>query len=159
MQLCAPSIKQKTTIKTTNAQLPKWEGLVADIKGKITTITGTVFSWEDPHSLHGEISAALSNNDLNTNQIKKLQKLYSEYQVLYQKISKAKGKIMEADMANARMTRVQTDSPPVACVGCEQNQPNQLAHIGGCLEDPDEEKAEERAEEEVDVPDNWEDLF
>ena len=141
-----PSAKPKTLIKTTNAQLPKWEQLVADIKLKISNITGRTFSWEDSFTLHGEISAALSDNDLNTNQIKKLQKLYSEYQVLYQKISKAKGKIMEAEMQNAKIVRSETNSSAAACVGCEQNQPNQLAHIGGCLEDP----------EEVEVPDDWE---
>ena len=141
-----PSAKPKTLIKTTNAQLPKWEQLVADIKLKISNITGRTFSWEDSFTLHGEISAALSDNDLNTNQIKKLQKLYSEYQVLYQKISKAKGKIMEAEMQNAKIVRSETNPSAAACVGCEQNQPNQLAHIGGCLEDP----------EEVEVPDDWE---
>ena len=141
-----PSAKPKTLIKTTNAQLPKWEQLVADIKLKISNITGRTFSWEDSFTLHGEISAALSDNDLNTNQIKKLQKLYSEYQVLYQKISKAKGKIMEAEMQNAKIVRSETNPSAAACVGCEQNQPNQLAQIGGCLEDP----------EEVEVPDDWE---
>lgn len=141
-----PTAKPKTLIKTTNAQLPKWEQLVADIKLKISNITGRTFSWEDSFTLHGEISAALSDNDLNTNQIKKLQKQYSEYQVLYQKISKAKGKIMEAEMQNAKIVRSETNPSAAACVGCEQNQPNQLAHIGGCLEDP----------EEVEVPDDWE---
>lgn len=160
-----PIAKPKTLIKTTNAQLPKWEVLVADIKLKISNITGRTFSWEDSFSLHGEISAALSDIDLNTNQIKKLQKQYSEYQVLYQKISKAKGKIMEAEMQNAKIVRSETNSS-AACEGCEQNQPNQLAHIGGCLEDPDEVEVPDNWEEgefvgekkvEAEVPENWED--
>lgn len=163
MQACLPSTKPKTMIKTTNAQLPKWEGLVADIKFKISSITGTTFSWDDSFTLHGEISAALLDNDLTTNQIKKLQKLYSEYQVLYQKISKAKGKIMEAEMENAKMARSETNSS-AACAGCEQNQPNQLAHIGGCLEDPEDqipdnwEEGEFVGKKTEEVPDSWEDL-
>jgi hypothetical protein len=160
-----PSAKPKTLIKTTNAQLPKWEQLATDIKFKISNITGRTFSWEDSFTLHGEISEALSDKDLNTNQIKKLQKQYSEYQVLFQKISKAKGKIMEAEMDNAKIVRSETHSS-TACVGCEQNQPNQLAHIGGCLEDPDEFEVPDNWEEgefvgqktvEVEVPENWED--
>ena len=153
-----PSAKPKTMMKTTNAQLPKWEQLVADIKFKISNITGTTFSWEDSFTLHGEISAALSNKDLNTNQIKKLQKQYTEYQVLYQKISKAKGKIMEAEKENAKIVRSETNSSAAACVGCEQNQPNQLAHMlpGGCLEDPDEVEVPDNWDDE-EVPDNWDD--
>ncbi len=153
-----PSAKPKTMIKTTNAQLPKWEQQVADIKFKISNITGTTFSWEDSFTLHGEISAALSNKDLNTNQIKKLQKLYTEYQVLYLKISKAKGKVMQAEMDNAKIVRSVTNSSPAACVGCEQNQPNQLAHMlpGGCLEDPDEVEVPDNWDDE-EVPDNWDD--
>ena len=145
-QVSAPTVKSKVMVTTTNAQLPKWELLVSDIKGKITTVTCSEFSWEDSRTLHIEISAALSDNELNTNQIKKLQKLYNEYLVLHQKISKAKAKIMEADMANSKMVHTETDSSAAACIGCLQNQPNQLAHTdpGGCME-------------ENEIPDCWDD--
>lgn len=39
---------------------------------------------------------------------------------------------------------------PVECWGCSSNQPNQQAHMGGCLPDA--------LEDEDDVPDTWEDL-
>lgn len=160
-QVSAPTVKSKVMITTTNAQLPKWEGLVADIKGKITTITRSDFSWEDSRTLHNEISEALSDNELNTNQVKKLHKLYHEYLVLHQKISKTKAKIMEAEMANAKMVvHTETESSAASCIGCLQNQPNQLAHVGGCLEDLlDDEESQEMTEKEPEVPDNWEDLF
>ena len=50
-----------------------------------------------------------------------------------------------------------TGSTKIKCFGCESNQPNQLAHIGGCL--PDELDGFTHGDEaEDEVPDSWEDL-
>ena len=50
-----------------------------------------------------------------------------------------------------------TGSTDIKCFGCESNQPNQLAHIGGCL--PDELYGFTHGDEaEDEVPDSWEDL-
>ena len=43
------------------------------------------------------------------------------------------------------------ESSEIKCPGCEGNQANQEAHMGGCLPDSDDL-------EEEDVPDSWEDL-
>ncbi len=43
------------------------------------------------------------------------------------------------------------ESSEIKCAGCDGNQPNQEAHMGGCLPSLDDEEQE-------DVPDSWEDL-
>ena len=38
---------------------------------------------------------------------------------------------------------IKTPPPRSVCVGCEENQPNQMAHFGGCIPDPNTFNIEE----------------
>lgn len=133
-------------------------------------------NWEDPLALHLRISEIIASSDsgLSIKQNKKLQKLYNDYTTITAKINKTLLKIGRVERANAKIRITNSsaefadelgpppNSPPelvrqsadelgyedTKCAGCEGNQPNQLAHIGGCIPDSDEEE----------VPDSWEDL-
>lgn len=155
--------KQNTLGSTTNAQLPKQQKDQENLKEAMQRITGATFEWEDSISLHLKMSEFLSGNQLNINQVKKLQKHYNDYRVVTDKIIKTLQKIRKVEAANAKITPSKPQSvqePPTPCSGCAEDQPNQQAHMGpgGCLDDtPDWLKNDGEANDE-DVPDSWEDL-
>ena len=125
---------------------------------------------------------ANTNSGLSIKQNKKLQKTYNEYTTITTKINKTLEKIRKVERANAKIVIHQKEpvfiqelgmppmSPPELirqsaceiepsspaelhdCPGCVNGQPNQLAHMGGCLPD------ELEASEVEGVPDSWEDL-
>ena len=162
-----PALKSATTDVQLPKQLQEKSRLCADIE----KIIGTKLDWEDPISLHSKISQAInvtgSEATISIKNTKKLQKLYNEFTKLEAKISKTQEKIRKIEFANSKIVQQDWDnklgpppkSPPVlergvpvldfdSCAGCTANQPNQLAHAGGCLPDPLNEN----------VPDSWEDL-
>ena len=168
---------------TTDALLPKQQQQQAKLKKDIetliaaTTLENASLEWEDPHRLHLKISECMTNSNLGLSikQNKKLQKIYNDYTTVTTKINKTMEKITKIERANAKLAPKlepawddelgpPPNSPPELirqsacelvseCWGCETSQPNQMAHMGGCL--PDELEAGEAEEE---VPDSWEDL-
>lgn len=162
---------------TTDALLPKQQQQQTKLKKDIQALVNGNLEWEDPLALHIKISEIIASSDsgLSIKQNKKLQKLYSDYTTVTAKINKTMLKIKKVERANAKIAFTPSNSsafidelgpppdfPPelvrqsadelgyedTKCAGCEGNQPNQLAHIGGCIPDSDEEE----------VPDSWEDL-
>jgi hypothetical protein len=164
---------KRQVITTTDAMLPKQqldqERMRAGIAKIFSDAGGKQFGWDDPLNVHRHISAAIANEDKNysTKQTKKLQNLYNEYTKLTAKIDETMRKRTKAEFVNSKIAKAAAiesaeddlgpppDSPIKLirqsaceeCVGCSQNQPNQQAHMGGCLPDIDDE-----------VPDSWEDL-
>ena len=177
-----PAPKSQFTT-TTDALLPKQQQQQAKLKKDIetliaaTTLENAALEWEDPHRLHLKISECMTNSNLGLSikQNKKLQKIYNDYTTVTTKINKTMEKITKIERANAKLAPKlepawddelgpPPNSPPELirqsacelvseCWGCETSQPNQMAHMGGCL--PDELEAGEAEEE---VPDSWEDL-
>lgn len=139
--------------------------------------------WNDQRSMHLKISDTMAYGSeffIGGKKAKKLQKIYNDYTNLTAKINKTLEKIHKVERANAKIAVSAAeevtmwddklgpppDSLPVltrkqaecvfeseTCYGCATNQPNQLAHVGGCMPDVDDTEIE--AEE---VPESWEDL-
>jgi hypothetical protein len=42
------------------------------------------------------------------------------------------------EAVKAFMRQLESRKRPRTCQGCEEDQPNQMAHYGGCIPDPDE---------------------
>lgn len=163
---------------TTDVLLPKQQGEQEKLRTNIAKIIsdsgGDSIDWEDPRRIHLAISEAIANEDKNFSikQTKKLQNLYNDYTKITSKINDTLRKRAKVEFANSKIAKAAAiesaeddlgpppDSPPILirqsaslgeegwCVGCDQNQPNQQAHEGGCLPDPIDD----------DVPDSWEDL-
>lgn len=162
---------------TTDALLPKQQQQQTKLKNDIQALVNGNLEWEDPLAVHIKISEIIASSDsgLSIKQNKKLQKLYSDYTTVTAKINKTMLKIKKVEHANSKIVFTPLnspefidklgpppDSPPelvrqsadelgyedTKCAGCEGNQPNQEAHMGGCLPDLDAEE----------VPDSWEDL-
>ena len=160
---------------TTDPLLPKQQSQQAqlrqDIQDLIANSSSASIEWDDPLRVHAAVSECLAGGtELSIKQTKKLQNRYNDYIKLTEKINKTLGKIRKVEAANAKLAPAapptlnsasepdeldpMPDSNPElirrnACSGCATNQANQLAHMGGCLPDEDEED---------EVPDSWEDL-
>lgn len=172
---------KRQPMTTTDALLPKQLTEQEKIKKNINKIISdsdmNEINWEDSRTLHISISEAIADEErkLSIKQTKKLQNLYNDYTKITSKINETNRKRAKVELANSKIAIEPViddelgpppDEPPKLtrqlaqfedeeCVGCIQNQPNQSAHIGGCLPDPIDDLIEA---EDDDVPDSWEDL-